>query len=176
MTNRPELRGQLCTQFSVADFCASAVLRDGSYRNAVNAGSDAACSVYTSLPTGRRIVRGDLDQAGNLYGTTYYGTPEPFLSSDTIIRAGSFEPLYYFQLQNDGHAPFAPVVFGPDGALYGTTIQGGYEGYLGKGTVFSVQPSPNPCRSVICLRNEIVSTGLEGSITSTTAITRSPAR
>ena len=95
-----------------------------------------------------------LDQAGNLYGTTYYGSPETVFELRHEHTSWVFEPLYYFQLQNDGHAPFAPVVFGPDGALYGTTIQGGYGGYLGKGTVFSVQPSPNPCGTVVCLQNE----------------------
>jgi len=101
-----------------------------------------------------------LDRAGNLYGTTYYG---PSVESVFELRhEGSswlFQPLYYFQPHHDGHAPFAPVVFGPDGALYGTTIQGGelqicyYQ--LGPcGTVYSVQPPPDPCGGTACLWNE----------------------
>ena len=101
-----------------------------------------------------------LDQAGNLYGTTYYG---PSVESVFELRhedsSWLFQPIYYFHAQNDGHAPFAPVVFGPDGALYGTTIQGGELPFcyfeLGPcGTVYSVQPPPGPCGSAICFWNE----------------------
>ncbi len=100
-----------------------------------------------------------LDRAGNLYGTTYYGSPESVFELRHERSSWLFQPLYYFHPQNDGHAPFAPVIFGPDGALYGTTIQGGELPFcyyqLGPcGTVFSVQPSPNPCGSTVCLWNE----------------------
>ncbi len=99
-----------------------------------------------------------LDQAGNLYGTAYYGsTGESVFELRREHSSWLFQPLYYFHPQNDGQAPFAPLVFGPDGALYGTTDQGGYDAYFGAGgdgTVFSVKPSPDPCGSAVCLLNE----------------------
>jgi hypothetical protein len=97
-----------------------------------------------------------LDSAGNLYGTFALNAGSVW----ELKREHSswiFQPLYYFQPHNDGSSPEATVVFGPDGALYGTTYAGGYSCYVGSdqcGTVFSVRPSPNPCVSVICLWNE----------------------
>ena len=106
------------------------------------------------LPAGGGLSGLTLDRAGNLYGSTIDGTTESIFELRHDRSSWLFQPLYFFHSQNDGHAPFAPVIFGPDGALYGTTNQGGYGGYDGKGTVFSVRPSPNPCGSVVCLGNE----------------------
>jgi hypothetical protein len=108
----------------------------------------------TNPPGGAFSFGLTLDQAGNLYGTTYYGNPETVFELRHVHSSWVFQPLYKFLPQNDGHAPFFPVIFGPDGALYGTTIQGGYYGFLGQGTVFRVQPSPDPCARTFCLWNE----------------------
>lgn len=74
------------------------------------------------------------DQAGNLYGTTYFGGtgcgPEECGTVFRMTPSGSgwvLNTLYTFGGANggDGQNPYAPVVFGPDGSLYGTTIGGG---------------------------------------------------
>jgi len=77
-----------------------------------------------------------LDRAGNLYG--------PF--GDTISElvkddGWAEDPLYSFCSKGgrcvDGDWPFAGVTWGPDGSLYGTTVQGGSGGY---GVVFRLAP------------------------------------
>jgi hypothetical protein len=52
--------------------------------------------------------------------------------------------LYAFRGNDDGSYPNARVVFGPDGALYGTTIGGS------NNTIFKLQPPPGICHSVSC--------------------------
>jgi len=101
-----------------------------------------------------------MDAAGNLYGTTYghgaYGYGTVFKLSR---KNGSwlFAPLYSFQSIPDGANPAARVIFGPDGALYGTTNKGGAgcRG-IGCGTVFSLRPPPNICSAVFCSWDETV--------------------
>jgi uncharacterized repeat protein (TIGR03803 family) len=80
---------------------------------------------------------------GALYGTTYQGGPAglgtvfelapPASSSE----AWTLTTLYSFQGGTDGAYPFAGLVFGSTGALYGTTINGGTSG---NGTVFELAP------------------------------------
>ena len=90
-----------------------------------------------------------IDRAGNFYGTTMSGA----MGNGTVFKlshAGSgwvVNTLYTFQGGNDGLAPIARVVFGPDGALYGTTSLGGFEGF---GTVYQLRPPATACRSVSC--------------------------
>jgi uncharacterized repeat protein (TIGR03803 family) len=68
---------------------------------------------------------------GNLYGTTLFGGStgsDPFGPGlGTVFRIttnGVFTPLVLFQGTN-GANPVAPVAFGSDGNLYGTTSEGG---------------------------------------------------
>ncbi len=71
-------------------------------------------------------------------------------------RAGSgyiHNQLHAFAGGNDGEQPWGGVIFGPDGALYGTTAGGGFEGV---GTVFSLRPPVTICRSVLCPWTETV--------------------
>ena len=95
-----------------------------------------------------------LDRAGNLYGTAAAGG----VGNGTLFKlahTGSgwvFHPLYAFH-GSDGVAPYSPLLFGPDGALYGTTQSGGQYGH---GTVFSVTPPATICRSVSCPWTETV--------------------
>jgi len=99
-----------------------------------------------------------IDAAGNLYGTTtqssYYG------SVFKLSHRGSgwvFTPLYLFQGGDDGAAPIARVVFGPDGSLYGTTEDGG--GLCsgpGCGTVFKLRPPAAACKTALCPWTETV--------------------
>jgi uncharacterized repeat protein (TIGR03803 family) len=79
---------------------------------------------------------------GALYGTTIYGpvagtvfrlTPPSSVGgpwTETILHSFTDE-------DGDGAGPAAPLVFGRDGALFGTTEGGGTSGF---GTVFQVSP------------------------------------
>jgi uncharacterized repeat protein (TIGR03803 family) len=94
------------------------------------------------------------DRAGNLYGTTTEGG-HGYGTVFRLSRAGSgwlLSPLYMFQGGADGVIPYGGVVFGPDGALYGTTSNGG----LGCGTVFRLAPLPTACTAAFCLWTETV--------------------
>ncbi|MGO9302971.1 MAG: choice-of-anchor tandem repeat GloVer-containing protein [Candidatus Korobacteraceae bacterium] len=98
-----------------------------------------------------------MDREGNLYGTTYDSSP-PHYDGNVfkMTRSGSswvLTPLYTFD-GTHGAYPQARVVFGPDGALYGTTAAGGqsgcyYEG-AGCGVVFKLQPPAAACHSALC--------------------------
>ncbi len=105
-----------------------------------------------------------LDQAGNLYGTTAKGAS---FAGDCNVIGGCgtvyelkhessgriFSPLYTFQF-SDGASPWARVVFGPDGLLYGTTTWGGdvneHACASGCGVVFALRPPATVCKSVLC--------------------------
>lgn len=88
-----------------------------------------------------------MDRAGNLYGTAAAGGQG---NSGTVFRFSrrgngwALTPLYSFQGGNDGNYPWARVIFGPDGNLYGTTFQGGGTGCggYGCGTVFKLSVPP----------------------------------
>ncbi len=108
------------------------------------------------------------DAAGNFYGTTY-GTTQ-FAGTDygnvfKLEHQGSgwiLTPLYAFQGSNDGAAPNGKVIFGPDGALYGTTIFGGGgpcrsgTGVYGCGTVFKLTPPSTICHTTTCPWTETI--------------------
>src|SRR5579862_7574379 len=155
MTNRPGAPTKIMRSnvrlltFASSLFCALAVIAMPSMQ-----AQTLHVLFTTPYPPGGDLSGITLDTAGNLYGTIYYGTPESVFELKRDSPNWVLQPLYDFHYLNDGHAPYAPLVFGPDGALYGTTIQGGYDGYLGNGTVFSVRPSSHPCKSVICLGSE----------------------
>ena len=102
-----------------------------------------------------------MDSAGNLYGTTYYGGPA---GAGTIFKlthkSGGwiFSSLYSFQGGDDGAHPQGRVAIGPNGTLYGTTLQGGGRGCytLGCGTVFNLRLPPAVCKSVQCPWKETI--------------------
>lgn len=91
-------------------------------------------------------------QGSLLYGTTYAGGAgfgmvyqlKPVGSSWTL------NPLHSFT-GNDGAIPTAPVVFGPDGALYTTTEFAG-----GNGNIVKLRPSPTACKTALCPWSENV--------------------
>ena len=98
------------------------------------------------------------DRAGNLYGTTNGGRGSDYGTVYELMRHDSswiFKTLYSFHPQNDGQNPDAPVIFGPDGLLYGTTPFGGNtcSGHY-CGTVYNVQPPPRACANILCSWNE----------------------
>ena len=90
------------------------------------AGSDGAIP-YAALVQG---------SDGNFYGTTFEGTTngEPFGTVFRISATGTFTILYSFD-SNDGSYPQGALVQGSDGTFYGTTDEGGTNGW---GTVFSI--------------------------------------
>ena len=101
-----------------------------------------------------------MDRGGNLYGTALgggcgYGTVFKMTKRN---GAWLFNPLYCFAGGNDGNAPIARVIFGPNGSLYGTTQFGGATGCQGSGcgTVFNLQPSASACKTSICPWSETV--------------------
>jgi len=115
-----------------------------------------------------------LDQGGNLYGTTSAGgytggrcTVGRLNGCGTVFKLGHtnsgwvLNPLYTFMGQyGDGASPFARVIFGPDGTLYGTTAFGGPADSdcfsVGCGTVFNLKPPATACKTALCPWRETV--------------------
>jgi uncharacterized repeat protein (TIGR03803 family) len=98
-----------------------------------------------------------LDPNGILYGTAFAGGQ---FNNGTVFRGahqGSdwvFTTLWLFPGVYYGSGPDAPLVFGPGGALYGSTVNGGNVGEdcygQGCGAVFKFQPTPSICRGNNC--------------------------
>ncbi len=64
-----------------------------------------------------------------------------------------YNDLFNLYPGNYGYWPMARPIVGPDGALYGTTYEGGLESACngnGCGVVYKVQPPPSFCRAVQC--------------------------
>jgi uncharacterized repeat protein (TIGR03803 family) len=101
-----------------------------------------------------------MDKAGNLYGTTFYGGSSGLGVVYKLSNKGGWplSRLYSFSGGNDGSTPYARVVFGPDGSLYGTTASGGSSlcDGTGCGTVFNLKPPPTRPTSVLSPWNETV--------------------
>lgn len=109
-----------------------------------------------------------LDRAGNLYGTASQGGNTGsnchvgFIQTGCgtvfrLARSGSgwtFSSLYQFTGLGDGAPPSSRVIFGPDGALYGTALYGGLQrcdpSWYGCGVVYRLNPPPTFCRSITC--------------------------
>jgi uncharacterized repeat protein (TIGR03803 family) len=114
------------------------------------------------------------DAAGNLYGTTSFGGYGGGQGDGPCARDSGcgvvfklshqgtgwiLHELYQFVAGSDGDSPLSRVVFGPDGALYGTTQSGGSNACTygwGCGTVFRLSPPARLCTRVQCLWNESV--------------------
>ena len=106
-----------------------------------------------------------IDATGNLYGTTAGYAPPCGAQCGNVFkmrRDGQnwvVTPLYKFTGGTDGASPEATVVFGPDGALYGTTVFGGSScasNQNGCGTVFRLAPQPHNCAAASCPWTESV--------------------
>jgi uncharacterized repeat protein (TIGR03803 family) len=79
---------------------------------------------------------------GDFYGTTYMGGLEGKGEIFKITPSGALTTLHSFCSQSgctDGENPFAGLIQGIDGNLYGTTFGGGTA--KGFGTVFKIAPS-----------------------------------
>ena len=88
--------------------------------------------------------RADLDQKGNLYGTTG-GGGDGYGTAFKLTAAGKETVLYNFCGQDncaDGKQPFGGLVFDQKGNLYGTTYIGGLTVCTnGCGVVFKLTPN-----------------------------------
>jgi uncharacterized repeat protein (TIGR03803 family) len=84
-----------------------------------------------TLPYARVLQGAD----GSFYGTTLMGGPFDAGTVFKVDAAGVFTTLYAFTGASDGGSPYAGVIQGADGALYGTTAAGGGSGV---GTVFKL--------------------------------------
>lgn len=96
------------------------------------------------------------DRAGNFYGTTDVGGASNRGTVFRLSRAGSgwvLTTLYSFTCQADGGYVFGGVVFGSDGALYGTTYECGEYDH---GVVYRLRPPPTTCESTRCPWGETV--------------------
>jgi len=85
-----------------------------------------------SAPLGALLLASD----GNFYGTTEVGGAHNFGTIFKMTPAGTVTSLYSFCSQSgcsDGKYPYAGLIEGSDGNLYGTTTAGGS---ADKGTVF----------------------------------------
>lgn len=98
------------------------------------------CSSSSICPNGRYPYGGLIQGSdGNLYGTTRAGGGNngDFGTVFKMTLSGTLTTIYSFCSQyncTDGGQPYAPVIEGLDGDLYGNTSQGG----TGYGTVFSL--------------------------------------
>ena len=114
-------------------------------------GTDGASpqAMLTRDPQGR--LSGTALAGGTGFGTVFRMTK--------VNGSWLFSTLYSFagnNGSNDGAGPYAKIVIGPNGTLYGTTVSGGGgsgcadEGYSGCGTVFNLQPPFSVCRAINC--------------------------
>jgi uncharacterized repeat protein (TIGR03803 family) len=81
------------------------------------------------------------DAAGNLYGTTAYGGAYFWGTAFTLAptaKDGWKESVLYAFNFNDGRNPVASLILDAAGNLYGTTADGGRNGF---GTVFKLTPT-----------------------------------
>lgn len=75
------------------------------------------------------------DKRGNLYGTTVAGGAANAGTVFKLTPLGKEIVLHSFSGGSDGANPYAGVIIGYRGALYGTTANGGAYGY---GTVYKI--------------------------------------
>jgi len=105
-----------------------------------------------------------LDGGGHLYGTTELGGAS---NVGTVFKMTPSESgwvltkIFEFTNTNDstGGYPLAPVIFGTDGALYGSASSGGQ--HYG-GVVFKLQPPATFCRAISCPWTQTVLANLYG--------------
>ena len=85
-----------------------------------------------------------LDQAGSLYGTTFwggaYGPGTVFKLTHNSDGSWTETVLYSFTGGADGYNPWSTLVFDKAGNLYGTTM---YGGVYRDGNVFELTPNPD---------------------------------
>jgi uncharacterized repeat protein (TIGR03803 family) len=134
--------------------------------NTIGTGTNVQCHLQLPRAQDGALPKAGftIDKAGNLYGTTFAGgVADGYGSVFKVAHKGSswvLTPLYDFQGGNDGAYPYARLIFGPDGSLYGTTAFGGNGKF---GTVFRLKPQATICGTVTCAWNETVLFAFDGS-------------
>lgn len=78
------------------------------------------------------------DSAGNLYGTAQKNGAGTGGTIFELTKAGTLVVLHSFTERLDGQFPWAGLVLGPSGELYGTTFEGSDAGC--DGVVFKLTP------------------------------------
>ncbi len=174
MTNQPDPPSSpLCSNFRLVAFApvllfALTVLT----MQAAQAQSFNILYTFTGGAAGFYPAGVILDPSGNLYGT-YEVNPYFTGGVYELKRRDSnwiLEPLYVFPGGAVGSNPEGGIVFGPDGALYGTTYYFGPDGalygttYYGGGncdsflnscgTVYRLAPPTGSCGNTFCPWNE----------------------
>lgn len=96
--------------------------------------------------------------ASTLYGTAAFGgnTSGYGVVFKLAQRHSSWilDPLWEFAGGSDGADPYAGVVIGKNGALYGTTYLGGNLSQYG--IVYELKPPATACKTAICYWNETI--------------------
>lgn len=139
-------------------YASLALGRDGNlYGTTLNGGSSHYGTIFKITPGGAltplhsftggndgAIPYGALVQAanGNLYGTASAGGGNGYGAIFAISTNGAFTALYEFTGGSDGAYPYAGLVAGSDGYLYGTAVEGGANAAVGinYGTIFAMTP------------------------------------
>jgi uncharacterized repeat protein (TIGR03803 family) len=78
---------------------------------------------------------------GNFYGTSLFGGRGIYGGVGTVFRVtpgGKVTGIHAFDGASDGDDPNAALVLGSDGDFYGTTLEGGPNGF---GAVFKITPA-----------------------------------
>jgi len=112
---------------------------DGVVYKIDTSGHESVLYSFTGGADGRNPYAGVIgDSAGNLYGTTYYGGTADWGVVYKIDTSGHESVLYTFTGGADGGNPYAGVIRGPAGNVYGTTANGGTGGNAG--VVYALRP------------------------------------
>jgi len=138
------------TAFALAMLCALAMIATPS----------AKAQTFTVIHSfsggdGYRPYAGiTLDAAGNVYGTTLLSVTGEGTAFKLKRSHGAWvlNPLLTFS-GDAGANPASGLVFGPDGALYGTTEGGGS---MANGLVYSLMPPATACKIALCFWRETV--------------------
>lgn len=96
---------------------------------------------FTSTPDGGNPQGSLLVYAGSLYGTTFTGGALNLGTVFQIDSSGNETVLYSFgSTSGDGFNPTSWLIRDASGDLYGTTSEGGSNGFGGRGAVFKLNP------------------------------------
>ena len=102
-----------------------------------------------------------VDGGGNLYGTAYDGGTGAGTVYKLTHHGSGWTLDVLSSFAGGGANPYAGVIFGPNGTLYGTTSKSSADG--GNGTVFNLSPLPSVCKTSLCDWSEDVLYGFTGA-------------